>query len=110
MEVERKRSDLARELEKIDDQLRIRLLTELQEATVKLTAERAKLQSAEQKLQLAGLSLPQPPEGGSKPQITVFRSNGPVRDHHTVDADTELQPGDVITVSLHPDSINVAAQ
>jgi Trk K+ transport system NAD-binding subunit len=40
----------------------------------------------------------------------VFRSNGNVRDHHTVDADTELQPGDVITVSLHPDSINVAAK
>ena len=110
MEVERKRSELARELEKIDDQRRIRLLTELQEATVKLTAERAKLQSAEQKLQLAGLSPPQPSEGGSTPQITVFRSNGNVRDHHTVDADTELQPGDVITVSLHPDSINVAAK
>ncbi len=80
MDVERKRSELARELEKMDDQRRIRLLTELQEATVKLTAERAKLQSAEEKLQLAGLSPPQPSEGGSKPQITIFRSNGNVKD------------------------------
>src|SRR5204863_3625977 len=48
MEVERARAQSARELEKLDDQRRIRLLTELQDATVKLTDERAKLRIVEQ--------------------------------------------------------------
>lgn len=110
MDVERKRSELARELEKMDDQRRIRFLTELQDATVKLASERAKLQSAQEKLQLAGLPLPRTSDGSSKPEITVFRSSVNGKERHTADEDAELQPGDVITVSLHPESINVAAQ
>jgi polysaccharide export outer membrane protein len=110
MEVERKRSEWTRELEKIDDERRIRLLAELQDATVKLTSERAKLQSAQEKLQVAGLPIPQTADRSSKPEITVFRSSINGKERHTVDADTELQPGDVITVSLNQEGVNVAAQ
>ena len=100
MQVKRLRGELARELEKIDDQRRIRLLAELQDAAVKLTGERAKLQSVEEKLQLAGMRPPRASDGAGKADVTVFRSglNGRVR--LTVDVDTELQPGDVVDVAL----------
>jgi polysaccharide biosynthesis/export protein len=107
MEVERSRAQLARELEKIDDQRRIRLLAELQDATVKLVNERAKLQIVEQKLQLAGLRPPLTTDGASKVDITVFRSG---KERHSADADTELQPGDVIEVASRPEGVDIAAQ
>ena len=108
MEVERARAQSARELEKLDDQRRIRLLTELQDATVKLTDERAKLRIVEQKLQLAGLRPPRiSDDGSSKVDITLFRSG---KERHSADVDTELQPADVIEVSLRPEAVDIAAQ
>jgi polysaccharide biosynthesis/export protein len=110
MQVKRVHGELARELEKIDDQLRIRLLAELQDATVKLTGERAKLQSAEEKLQLAGMRPPRASEGASKADIAVFRSSVNRRERLTVDADTELQPGDVVEVALRAEDLDIAAR
>jgi polysaccharide export outer membrane protein len=102
---------MARELEKIDDQRRIRLLAELQDASVKLADERAKLQSVEEKLRLAGLRPPRTSDGDTgKTDITVFRSSTNGKERHTVDADTELQPGDVIEVALRPEGTDIAAQ
>jgi len=111
MQVQRSRAEFARELEKIDDQRRMRLLAELQDATVKLASERAKLRSAEEKLQLAGLKPPRTTDGASKADITVFRTsvNGKER-RLAADADTELQPGDVIEVTLRPEGVDIAAQ
>ena len=110
MQVKRSRAEFARELEKIDDQRQIRLLAELQDATVKLSGERAKLRSAEEKLQLAGLRPPRSSDGASKADITVFRSTINGKERHTVDADTELQPGDVIEVALRAEGVDIAAQ
>ena len=110
MLVQRSRAELARELEKIDDQRRIRLLAELQDATVKLAGERAKLRSVEEKLQLVGLRPPRTSDGASKADITVFRSGTNSKERHTADADTEVQPGDVIEVTLRPDGVDIAAQ
>jgi len=110
MQVERSGAEAARELEKLDDQRRIRLLTELQDASVKLTGERAKLQSVEEKLQLAGLTPPRSSDRSSRADITVFRSGKSGNERHTADADTELQPGDVIEISLRPEGVDVAAQ
>jgi polysaccharide export outer membrane protein len=110
MQVKRSRDELARELEKIDDQRQIRLLAELQDATVKLSGERAKLRSVEEKLQLAGLRPPRSSDGASKADITVFRSTINGNERHTADADTELQPGDVIEVALRPEGVDIAAQ
>jgi polysaccharide biosynthesis/export protein len=108
MQIKRVRGELARELEKIDDQRRIRLLAELQDATVKLVGERAKLQSAEEKLQLAGNRPPRASDGAGKADITVFRSGA--KEGFRVDADTELQPGDVVEVALHAERLDIAAQ
>jgi len=109
MQVKRSRAEFARELEKIDDQRQIRLLAELQDATVKLAGERAKLRSVEEKLQLTGLRPPRSSDGASKADITVFRSSTSGKERLTADADTELQPGDVIEVALRPESVDIAA-
>lgn len=110
MQVKKSRAEFARELEKTDDQRKIRLLAELQDATVKLTGERAKLRSAEEKLQLAGLRPPRSSDGASKADFTVFRSSVNGKQRLTADADTELQPGDVIEVALRPEGVDIAAQ
>jgi len=110
MQVQKGRAEAARDLEKIDDQRRMRLLAELQDATVKLTGERAKLRSVEEKLQLAGLSPPRPSDGASKADVTVFRNSASGKERHTADADTELQPGDVVEVALRPEGVDIAAQ
>jgi polysaccharide biosynthesis/export protein len=107
MQVLRLRAESARELEKVDDQRRIRLLAELQDATVKETGERAKLRSVEEKLQLAGLRPPRTSDGGGKADITVFTSG---KERHVAELDTELQPGDVIEIFLRPEGVDVAAQ
>jgi polysaccharide biosynthesis/export protein len=108
MQLKRVRGELARELEKIDDQRQIRLLAELQDAMVKLAGERAKLQSAEEKFQLAGMRPPRASEGAGKADITVFRSGA--KESFRVDADTELQPGDVVEVALRPEEVDIVAR
>jgi len=111
MQVKRLRGELVRELEKIDDHRRMRLLAELQEAEVKLTGERVKLQITEEKLQLVGLRPPRAPDGSSKFDIMVFRRG--VRgggERLTVDTDTELQPGDVVEVALRSEPLEAIRQ
>ncbi len=110
MQMKRWRGELARELEKIDDQRRIRLLAELQDAAVKLTGERAKLQSAEEKLQLAGMRPPRASDGAGKTDIAVFRSSVNGKERLRVDSDTELQPGDVVEVALRAEDLDIAAR
>jgi polysaccharide biosynthesis/export protein len=110
MQVKRSRAELERELEKIDEQRRIRLLAELQDAAVKLVGERAKLQSAEEKLQLAGLPPPRPPDVASKPDITVFRRSTNGTERLTMDADSELQPGDVVEVALRAEDADIGVR
>ena len=110
MTVQKARSDLARELEKIDDQRRIRLLAELQDATVRLAGERARLRAAEEKLQLAGLRPPRNSDSANKAEITVFRSGRSDKERQIVEADSELQPGDVVEVALRPEGVDLAAR
>jgi polysaccharide export outer membrane protein len=110
IEVLRSRAEMARELEKIDDQRRIRLLAELQDAFVKETGERAKLRSVEERLQLAGLKPPQTSDGGGKVNITVFTSGMNGKERHVADLDTELHPGDVVEIFMRAEGVDVAAQ
>jgi len=110
IQVKRSSAELARELEKIDAQRRIGLLAELQEATVKLTGQRAKLRSVEERLQLAGLRPPRPSDSDDKADITVFTSGMNGKERHAASPDTELQPGDVIEVTLRAESANIAQQ
>jgi polysaccharide biosynthesis/export protein len=110
MQVKKFRGEVERELEKIDDQRRIRLLAELQDAAVKLAGERAKLQSAEEKLQLAGLPPPRALDAAVKPDISVFRSSANGTTRLMLDTDSELQPGDVVEVALRGEDADIAAR
>jgi polysaccharide export outer membrane protein len=91
-------------LEKLDDQLRINLRLELQEAGVKLNQIKAKLQAVGEKIQYTALVRSQLLRGaGSKPQVTVVRKNGAGRDRISAEEEFELQPGDVVEVAIRPE-------
>jgi polysaccharide export outer membrane protein len=101
MQVRKQQGDLARQLEKLDDQRRIALLQEMQDASVKLGEARSKLGIAEEKLQYAATIKSQLTSGKARPRITVLRKEG--ANWQTLagaDEEFELQPGDVVEVTL----------
>jgi len=106
--VKRARAEHDRELEKIDDELRIRLLAELQEATVKAAGAHAKLQSVEEKLQLAGVKVAGMVDAAGKAEVTVFRRIRTGMERLTLDGNAELQPGDVVEIGLTSDHVEIA--
>ena len=102
MQAKTQQDQLKRKLEKLDDQQRIDLLRELQEANVELNETRTKLQSVGEKLQYTAMVRSQLVRGsGHPPEIAIVRK-GQNRDERIVaDEDTELQPGDTVIVKLH---------
>jgi polysaccharide biosynthesis/export protein len=110
MDVKKSHSDFARELEKLEDQRRIRLLSEWQDATVKVAGERAKLQSAEERLTLAGVRPPRAAENSNVFEVTLIRKGASGRERLAADLDTELQPGDVVEFTLRDGSIEIAGR
>ena len=109
MQVTRNRRELSRQLEKLDDQRRINLLRELQDAGVKLSGIRAKLQGIGEKLQYPA-TLPIAAENGRTPEISVVRKgeNGAIR--FIANDDSELEPGDVVEVVMRPEQSEVAVK
>lgn len=98
---EKDRDDLTLRLEKIDGQRAVDLLRERQEAEIKLTTIRSRLQAVGEKLAYAGMARSQLVQDGSDaPKIEIFRKSeaGPVR--LTVDEDSDLLPGDVVEIAL----------
>lgn len=106
-QVERERQNFSHRSEKLDDQRRIDLLTELQDANVKLATVRAKLEAASEKLVYVGMVRSQLVSGsGSKPQIALHRRNADgASEQIAAEEDTPLLPGDVIEVALQADLI-----
>jgi polysaccharide biosynthesis/export protein len=104
MTVKLQRDGFSRQLQKLDDQRRINLRLELQEAGVKLNQIRTKLQAVGEKIRYTGLVRSQLVRGaGNKPQIIVVRKNGTGRERISAEEDFELQPGDVVEVALRPE-------
>jgi len=100
----KQRDDVSRQLERLDDQRRINLLQELQDAGVRLNQIRAKLQGVGEKLQYTALMRSQLIRGtGGKPQITIVRRGEKGRERFVAEEDSELQPGDVVEVALRPE-------
>jgi polysaccharide export outer membrane protein len=102
MAVKKEQDELKRKLERLDDQRRIDLLRELQDANVKVAETRAKLQSVGEKLQYTAMVRSQLVLGaGDKAEIAIIRKGekGPVR--IVADENTELQPSDTVEVALH---------
>ena len=105
MQVKKQQDDIARQLERIDDQRRIKLLQELQDARMRLGQLRAKLQSVGEKL-LYTAARSQIIRGNElKPDLAVVRMGKSGPERLTVDQDSELQPGDVVEVTLRLDDM-----
>ncbi|MBV9115611.1 MAG: hypothetical protein JOY67_22590 [Hyphomicrobiales bacterium] len=106
MQVRKQQDDFARQLQRLDDQRRIKLLEELQDANVKLAQTRAKLDGVRQKLEYTSQMRSQlTRETPSSPQITVMRKGEKGWARTPVNEDFELQPGDVIEVALRFDQL-----
>jgi polysaccharide export outer membrane protein len=102
MQVETQQDELQRKLEKLDDQRRIGLLRELQDANVKVDEIRAKLQSVGEKLQYTAMVRSQLVLGaGDKAEIAIIRKGEKGQERIIADEDAELQPGDTVEVALH---------
>ena len=109
LQVTRQRTENLRQLEKLDDQRKITLLRDLQEAGVRLSGIQAKLQAIREKLEI-----PMGPqsaiESGRKPQITVIRKGENGRTPIIANGDFELEPGDFVEVVLRPENEQAAVQ
>jgi len=105
LRVKRQRNDVSRQLERLDDQRRIDLRRELEEAELKRNQIRARLQSVREKIEYTALVRSQLVRGGSegKPQISVIRKGEKDWKHFLASEETELEPGDVVEVALRPE-------
>ena len=105
LRVKRQRNDVSRQFERLDDQRRIDLRRELEEAELKRNQIRARLQSVREKIEYTALVRSQLVRGGSegKPQISVIRKGEKDWEHFLASEETELEPGDVVEVALRPE-------
>jgi polysaccharide biosynthesis/export protein len=105
-QVEREREDFQRRFQKLDDQRRIDLVKELDDANLRLTSIRSRLQAAGEKMLYTGAARSQLLGGEkSRPDIVIFRKSAGVPNQIVADPSMDLQPGDVIEVTLKPESI-----
>jgi polysaccharide biosynthesis/export protein len=101
MQVKKQQDEIARRLEKLDDQRRLDLLRELQNTSVNLNVIRGKLQSVGEKLQYTAMVRSQLARGaGNKAEIAIIRKGEKGQERIIASEDTELQPGDTVEVTL----------
>jgi polysaccharide export outer membrane protein len=93
MALERRRTEVAREAEELEDALRVRWLSELREAEQSRAVNRARIDSVIERLAAAGLAAGGQ-RGAAAPELTLVRDGRtmPVAD------DVRLQPGDLLEV------------
>jgi polysaccharide export outer membrane protein len=104
MQVRKQQDDFARQLQRLDDQRKIKLLQELQDANVKLAQTRAKLEGVREKLEYSAQVRSQLTRAASgSPQITVMRKSEKGWGRTSANEDFELQPGDVVEIALRFD-------
>jgi polysaccharide biosynthesis/export protein len=100
-QVKKQQDEFARKLTKLDDQLRLDLLRELQDTSLRLNQIREKLQSVGEKLQYIAMVRSQLVRGaGSTPEIDIIRKGEKGPERIVASEDTELQPGDAVEVAL----------
>jgi polysaccharide export outer membrane protein len=100
MQVQKQQDEIARQRERLDDQRKIKLLQELQDAGTRLGQVRAKLQSTGEKLLYTSARSQVVGESELKPEFAVVRKGKNGRERIVVEQDSELQPGDVVEVAL----------
>jgi polysaccharide export outer membrane protein len=90
-----------RQLQKAEDQRRLKLMGELQEARTKLADVRARIRAVDDKLVYVGsLRSRLAADSTGKPRLQIFRKDSGTWQGREVDDDAELAPGDVIEVTL----------
>jgi len=109
---ERDRADLAAQLQKLPDERRQGILTELHDAQLELSQTRARLQALGDKLIYTGLVRSQLVRGnGGEPSILIHRKTDAGVSSLKASQDEELRPGDVVDVALRfPESSAPAPQ
>ena len=107
--LERQKTELSRQVEKLDNQSRIDAWRELQDANLRLEQVAARLKGANDKLRLAGLQA-QAGVGVVKPtHYSIYRTSNGVTSQLSADPSTVLAPGDVVEVLIPADDLNMAA-
>jgi len=108
-QAERERETLSRSLQHFEDERRIRLLTELQDAEVRIESVRARLQAVGDKLMYSSMVRSQLARGtGGKLTIKLFRQVNGAQLTLTADEDSELMPGDVVEVSVRMEELTAS--
>ncbi|MHB2211329.1 polysaccharide biosynthesis/export family protein [Methylobacterium sp. CM6257] len=103
-QLERDKSDLARKLERVDDQQAMDALEKLQVSENNLATLRSKLNSINDKLVYTGALRAQLLSGSrAHASVSVFRQGSSSQIQIDAAEDMELQPGDVVEVVLKPD-------
>jgi polysaccharide export outer membrane protein len=103
--IERQRTEYARQLERTDDQRRISVLAELQEANLRLAQITTRLQTVSEKLLYTSTLQSHLVRGkGGRPSFEVFRTGRNGRERLEADEETRLLPGDVVDITLHVDN------
>jgi polysaccharide export outer membrane protein len=101
IQVQKQKDDFARQLQRFEDQRRLELLHDLQDANVRVSQIRARLQGVGEKITYTGIVRSQLARGvAGKPELMVVRKAPKGRDRIPADEDFELQPGDVVEVAL----------
>jgi polysaccharide biosynthesis/export protein len=100
MQVKKQQDEYARQLERLDDQRKIKLLQELQDARMELGRTQVKLQGTGEKLQYAGQKSHLARGHELKADVSIVRMGEKGRERIVADEDSELQPADVVEVAL----------
>lgn len=103
MRLQRQREDFLRQAERVTSQRTINLLREQKDSNVRLADLRVRMQALSQKLQPIGGSGAIPVNSGElNPDVVVMRRLGQQWDRITASVDLDVEPGDVIEVTLRP--------
>jgi polysaccharide biosynthesis/export protein len=95
--------DYGRRVKRADDEWRLRLLRELQEAVAEMEKVRTQLQTVGEKLLYVGALKSQIMNGNfGDPEIAVYRKVAGEAARLSAEEDTEVFPGDVIDITFSP--------
>ncbi|MGM0586389.1 MAG: polysaccharide biosynthesis/export family protein [Pseudomonadota bacterium] len=108
MQLERRRTEVAQELDRLDDARRMALLDDLQGARARQAAARARLDAVLARLRAAGIA--PMPAGRGEPVLMLVRDGA--AESEPAAPETPMQPGDVLMVSRaesQPASVRVGS-
>jgi polysaccharide export outer membrane protein len=110
MEVKRLRDEFASRLDSLNSQHRINLIRELKETNARLDDINLRLETAAAKLSEGARAAVMPGDAFHS-EIAIIRKNELKLSRIPADEDADLEPGDVIEVTVRPDYITgLAAQ